>query len=314
MKIIQVVPYDPNWPIIFAEESKIIQEALGENCLEIHHIGSTSVPGLMAKPKIDMLAVVKDPSQVAAQLTGIGMQDMGEHNIPLHYGFKKRGKVNINLHVYEKGHPAIELNLLFRDYLRNHPEERDQYATLKENLLKDPSSYEKHNAIFTGYNLGKDVFIKQILQAANFNRIYITKCAHYAEWDAAKYFRNEYFFRPHGIDDPYTWTLNSPEHTHLMLYQGAEIIGYAHIQLWPENRAALRMMVVDEAKRNKHFGSQFLNLCEQWLRKLGVKSLHVESRSISIGFYTKNGYKEMLFNDPNGYKSDPQDIAVGKML
>jgi len=125
MKIIEVVPYDPNWPTIFAVESKIIQEAFGENCLEIHHIGSTSVPGLAAKPKIDMIAVVKDPSEVIEQLSSIGIQYRGEYNIPLHYGFSKRGKVDINLHVYEEVHPEIKLNLLFRDYLRSHAVARD---------------------------------------------------------------------------------------------------------------------------------------------------------------------------------------------
>lgn len=143
MKIIEVVLYDPNWPIIFAAESKTIQEALGENCLEIHHIGSTAVPGLVAKPKIDIIAVVNHLSEVGKQLSSIGIQYQGEYNIPLRYFFSKRSKVNVNLHVYEEDHPEIELNLLFRDYLCSHAAARDEYALLKRQLLVDESSFQK---------------------------------------------------------------------------------------------------------------------------------------------------------------------------
>lgn len=143
MKIIEVVPYDPSWPIIFAAESKTIQEALGENCLEIHHIGSTAVPGLVAKPKIDIIAVVNHLSEVGKQLISIGIQYQGEYNIPLRYFFSKRSKVNVNLHVYEEDHPEIELNLLFRDYLCSHAAARDEYALLKRQLLVDESSFQK---------------------------------------------------------------------------------------------------------------------------------------------------------------------------
>jgi GrpB-like predicted nucleotidyltransferase (UPF0157 family) len=116
-KIIEVVPYDPKWPHIYEKEAALIRQALGGNCLAIHHIGSTSVPGLSAKPKIDVIAVVQDPLLARDQLEKIGIQYRGEYNIPLHYGFSKRGDIDLNLHVYEEAHPEIELNLCFRDYL-----------------------------------------------------------------------------------------------------------------------------------------------------------------------------------------------------
>jgi hypothetical protein len=72
--------------------------------------------------------------------------------------------------------------------------------------------------------------------------------------------------------------------------------------------------VIDEEKRNGHAGSVLLGWCERWLKSMGVKSLHAESRPTTILFYTKNGYEDMPFNDPEGYESDPQDIAVGKIL
>ena len=105
--------------------------------------------------------------------------------------------------------------------------------------------------MFTGYNLGKDAFIRKVLKAANFNRLRFMHCTHHAEWDMAKKLRQQYFFDPIGISDPYTWTFDHKDHVHFILYQGVEIIGYAHIQFWPGQRAALRIIVIDEDYRGE---------------------------------------------------------------
>ena len=313
-KPVVVSSYNPEWPKMFEAEAAKIQKSLGDHCLAVHHIGSTSVPGLAAKPKIDIIVVVSDPIKAIEALEKIGFQYKGEYNIPLHYGFSKRGRMDVNLHVYEAGHPEIELNLLFRDYLREHPEARDEYARLKFKLVEDRASSEIKNSMFNGYNLGKDAFIHKILRVTNFNRLRIMRCIHHAEWKMAKSLRQKYFFDPQGILDPYTWTFGHDEHIHLILYLGVEIIGYAHIQLWTDHRAALRIFVVDEPYRRHGFGSQFLQLCEQWLRKQGVHSLHDEARPEAVKFYRKNGFSEMSFNDPSGEPPSPQDIAMGKNL
>lgn len=313
-KIIEVVPYDPNWPNAFEKEAELIRQALGGNCLAIHHIGSTSVPGLSAKPKIDVIAVVQDSLLARDQLEKIGIQYRGEYNIPLHYGFSKRGDIDLNLHVYEEFHPETELNLCFRDYLRNHTNKRDDYARLKEELIQDESSFTKENSPFTNYTLRKGDFIREVLREAGFNRIRMLKCNDNTEWTAAQHFRNTYFFDPHGIEDPYTWTFNHEEHAHLVLYQGTEIVAYAHIQFWPDQRAAIRIIAVDEDKRNQNSGSVFLALIEKWLKSLEFKSIHAESRQTSLRFYLKNGYTGMLFNDPENHESDPNDVPVGKVL
>ncbi len=313
-KKIVVTPYCPEWPKIFEEEASKIKTVLGNNCIAIHHVGSTAVPGLAAKPVIDIITVVKNAKDTIHPLETLGFTYKGEYNIPMRFYFNRSEGVAVNLHVYEEGHPEIELNLVFRDYLRNHPNARDEYARLKEDLLKEKSSYEKNNSPFTGYNLGKDAFIQKILKAAHFNRIRILKCTHYAEWEAAKRLRQKYFFDPLSIADPYTWTFDHKEHAHFILYQGVDIIGYAHIQFWPEHRAALRIMVIDEPFRQKGLGSQFLQLCEQWLKTQGVRSLHDEARPDAIPFYHKNGYVEMPFADPSGQPPSPHDVAMGKSL
>lgn len=100
----------------------------------------------------------------------------------------------------------------------------------------------------------------------------------------------------------------------MVLYQGGDIIGYAHIQFWQGHRAAVRILVIDENKRNQNAGSHFLALIEKWLKRLGVKSLHAESRQGSLRFYLKNGYGRMPFEDPQSYASGPHGIPVGKVL
>ena len=185
IKKIIVTSYNPDWPQIFEREASKIKETLGSNCIAIHHVGSTSVPGLSAKSVIDMIGVVENTEKSIQPLEILGFMYKGEYNIPMRFYFNRSEGVGTNLHVYEEGHPEIELNLLFRDYLRQHPNKRDEYIKLKEDLLKKKSSYEKNNSLFTEYNLGKDAFIRKILQAANFNRIRMVKCTHYAEWNAA---------------------------------------------------------------------------------------------------------------------------------
>jgi ribosomal protein S18 acetylase RimI-like enzyme len=90
--------------------------------------------------------------------------------------------------------------------------------------------------------------------------------------------------------------------------------GYAHIQMWPNQRAALRILVIDEPYRNKGSGSQFLHLCERFLQKEGIKSIHDEARPTAVKFYRRNGYTEMPFNDPTGDPPSIYDVAMGKLL
>ncbi len=144
--------------------------------------------------------------------------------------------------------------------------------------------------------------------------IRMAKCIHTSEWEAAKRLRNAYFFDPLGIEDPYTWTFDHPDHVHFVLYKGTMIVGYAHIQRWPNHRAALRIIVIDEGYRNLAYGTQFLHLCEAWLKHQGIVTLHVDSSPAALAFYRKHAYVDMPFNDPEGHARYPQDISIGKVL
>jgi GrpB-like predicted nucleotidyltransferase (UPF0157 family) len=313
-KKIEVVPYDSNWPKVFEVEAAKIKEALGNNCIDVYHIGSTAVPHLPSKPKIDIIAVVIDPNKSISDLEKVLYTYKGEWNIPFKYGFTKRESVNVNLHVFEQEHPEIELNLTFRDFLREHPIVRDEYASLKNNLLKDSSSFKKKDSMFTGYNLGKDAFIQKILRKTGYNKLRFLKCTHYTEWKTSKALRKNYFFDHLSINDPYTWTFNHDDHKHFVLYQGVDVIGYSHIELLPNKKALLHIITINEENHSQGFGKYFLNLIEKWFKEKSYKSIHVQSSPSVLGFYKKNKYHSMAFNEGGEYHQNSKKTSIGKYL
>src|SRR3972149_4393855 len=103
-KIIEVVPYIPDWPRMFEKEAALLKQVLGRHSLEVHHIGSTSVPGLSAKRDIDILCVV-DQLSSSLELRNFGYTFKGELIIPLRYYFSKNTpQSKVNLHVVENDH------------------------------------------------------------------------------------------------------------------------------------------------------------------------------------------------------------------
>lgn len=132
------------------------------------------------------------------------------------------------------------------------------------------------------------------------------------EWVLVREFRQKYFFKSN--EDPYIWTFDHPDHIHFLYSSTGEIIGYAHLQLWPKKQAALRIIVIDEAHQNRGFGAHFLHLCEQWLSQRGYTKLLVQSRKTAYPFYSRQGYTEMPFEDPEGHETHPDDIEIGKDL
>ena len=134
---IKIVEYDPDWPKRFETHARRIIEALGGTSLRIEHIGSTSVPGLAAKPIIDILVVVEDSADESAylpQLESAGYvlrvrePDWNEHRM-----FRTPEK-DAHLHIYSAGCPEIQRNLTFRDRLRRSIEDRRRYEQTKREL------------------------------------------------------------------------------------------------------------------------------------------------------------------------------------
>ena len=296
---IEVVEYDPTWPELFALEEKRIKQALGSNCTEIHHIGSTSIPGLNAKPVIDMLPVVRNIQEVdkaTKAMESLGYEAKGEYGIAFRRYFQKGKNIRTHhVHVYQEADPEISRYLKFRDWMRSHTSDAENYGKLKLELAK------KFPHDILQYCNGKDAFVASIDAKDGFDGWRIVKALTDREWDAVRRLRQNYFFK--SKEDPYTWTFTHKDHIHFVFYKNAEIIGYAHLQLWPENIAALRIIVIDERYRKLGFGSQFLRLCERWLNHQGFKKLLIQSSE-----------KASQFNDLDGYEGDPQDIEIGKCL
>ena len=134
MRIVEVVPYAPEWQETFEVESQSIADALGDDVVDIHHIGSTAIPKIYAKPIIDLLVVVKDIVEVDAQNSAmqvIGYKAKGEYGIPERRYFCKSspaGARTHHAHVYEAGSSQVVRHLAFRDYMIAHPEEAQRYS------------------------------------------------------------------------------------------------------------------------------------------------------------------------------------------
>lgn len=275
MQTIRVVPYDPKWPFLFEQASNRVKSALGSNCITIHHVGSTAVPGLASKPTIDIIACVRDLVFDYKGLSDLNYEYRGGFNLPLRKSFTYRSpELNVNLHIFEENDPEIELNILFRNYLKTHPETRDEYAALKYKLLKDDSSYKKEGRMLKGYTLGKHDLIQNILRQSGFKGQRFVICTHNAELEAAKKFRKDYFFELNDAEDPYTLTFKHNDHKHFILYKGVDIAGYSHIQLFPENRAAIRIIVIDKKLKGKGYLKKFTSFIKKWLELEGYKSIN----------------------------------------
>ena len=166
MRKVEVVPHNPNWKGDFQKESRQIAKIFGENVIKIHHVGSTSVPGIYAKPIIDLLVEVKTLTKVDEhheKMRSFGYIIMGEFGIAGRRYFRKENAGGIrthHVHVFETGSPEVRRHLAFRDYLIAHPEDAEKYSQLKRELAaKYPRDIE-------AYMDGKDGLIKEIQSKA----------------------------------------------------------------------------------------------------------------------------------------------------
>jgi GrpB-like predicted nucleotidyltransferase (UPF0157 family) len=161
------VAYQPDWPGLFRREAERIEAALGSRALRIEHVGSTSVPGLHAKPTIDILLVVArsadeeaylPPLERARYTLHIREPDWQEHRM------LKGPDTDMNLHLFSSGCPEIERLLRFRDWLRTNAADRDLYARTKLALAR---KQWKH---IENYADAKTAVVEEILSRARANR------------------------------------------------------------------------------------------------------------------------------------------------
>ena len=141
---IQLIEYNPEWPTLFIREADRVRATLGARVLMLEHVGSTSVPGLAAKPIIDMILAVADSADEAAYVPAMEsagyMLRIREPEWHQHRLFKGPD-TDINLHVYSFGCPEIDKMLMFRDWLRSNDADRELYERTKRELAKRTWKY-----------------------------------------------------------------------------------------------------------------------------------------------------------------------------
>lgn len=155
-----VVPHDPSWAAAFEAEAAFIREIFHDALVDVHHIGSTSIPNIYAKPIIDILVEASDLDAIDSKspvMVARGYEAMGEFGLPGRRYFRRDNAQGIrthHVHVFESGTNSVERHLAFRDYLLAHPEHAQLYSVMKRELApRCDNDIEK-------YMDGKDPFIK----------------------------------------------------------------------------------------------------------------------------------------------------------
>jgi GrpB-like predicted nucleotidyltransferase (UPF0157 family) len=154
--------YDPVWKETFSRTAEKIRPIIGDNLLEIEHIGSTSIEGMVAKPQVDILVVVKDLDRnkdCYELFTERGREYVGNGDEYVTEDAPDGHRL-VSIHIFQVGHPQIEEYRVFRDYLKTHAEDRDLYISTKREL------YSKFVNDFGSYDSGKEEVIAEIKKRA----------------------------------------------------------------------------------------------------------------------------------------------------
>ncbi len=156
-----LAPHDDHWHDLFEQTRCQLLTILGGNVLDVHHIGSTAISGIVAKPILDVAVVLTDPATIDLQAMAFhGYQHKGEAGIPGRCFFVKYRDGDLSthhIHCYGPNHPNLIDNLAFRDYLNAHPDWATRYGELKLQLAKE---YADDRAQYTE---GKTRFIQIVL-------------------------------------------------------------------------------------------------------------------------------------------------------
>jgi len=160
---VELYPWSPEWPTAYETERTVLQEALGASALDIQHVGSTAVPGLCAKPIIDIAVAVTRYEEAFAlvdRVVALGYAYLGEYGIPRrHFFVKGNGDIKTHhVHMVERDGPDWAHMTAFRDALRAHPELAAAYGRLKRDLA------DAHAADRDAYTRAKSAFIEAALR------------------------------------------------------------------------------------------------------------------------------------------------------
>jgi GrpB-like predicted nucleotidyltransferase (UPF0157 family) len=152
---VTLAPHDPAWVIMARDESARIATTVGDNLIAIHHIGSTSIPGIAAKPTVDLMPIVQNLEQLGAirpAIEALGYIWRGEFGIEgrRYCPLERDGRRIFHVHFYRHDNPQIATQLAFRDYLRARPDEALAYEAIKREAAAahpgDSLAYNGHKS------------------------------------------------------------------------------------------------------------------------------------------------------------------------
>lgn len=305
---IEVHPHDPQWEKAFELEAKKIQEALGKNCIAVHHIGSTAIPDLVAKPVIDIMPIVKDLSAVDrsnAALRHLGYEARGEAGIIFRRYFAKGGDHRSHhLHVFEHGNDEIDRHLSFKHWLINNPKDSKAYGELKTDLAKK----YPHDPI--AYCFGKDGFVAHIAEKTGWRGKRVVIAFSPTEKKAYHSIVAEHLFEPNKLQyDPKHPQNHTNKHFHFVQYKGNEIITAAHIEfLHNEKDVALRWLVSLPKHTSQGNSKSMLNMLETWCKQQGRLTMKLHATPKSEEFFKHLGYQSCDFSKDPSLFDDHTDL------
>lgn len=163
---VRVVPYNKQWPALYELERERIVAVLADEIVSVNHIGSTSIPGMSAKPIIDILLEVKDISKIDDyndKLIELGYEPRGELGIPGRRYFSREEPKDVrthHIHSFQSGNIGLERHLAFRDYMIAHPDDAKIYSELKRVLAR------RFQWDVDGYVLGKHLYMERMESVA----------------------------------------------------------------------------------------------------------------------------------------------------
>ncbi len=268
-RVIKLEEHNPAWKHFFQEEKAAIERVFSREesaLVDVLHVGSTSVEGLIAKPIIDIIVVVKDPYTIDQPLTEAGYRYKGEYNLPMRRMFGKKGEYEVYMHVYEEGNPEVALNLTFREFLRGNVAAKEEYSALKTAIVAQDATYKTTSTGITTYNLEKSGFIQKALVAAGFDGLCMRLCAQDDEWAHYKLIRS-----PSLTKTGRTNEIDSNANTkHIVLVKGVEVVAAAQVNISEPN--AFIEFLGAKISDGTRVGllEHLLGTIEKWVAKIGV--------------------------------------------
>ena len=196
--------------------------------------------------------------------------------------FGKKGEYEVYLHAYQKGNAEVDAALAFRDALREDPEKRDNYASLKKEILEKDTSFVTVGTGITTYNLQKADFIHRVLKESGYKGLCMRLCSSYKEWEV--YEKIKSFSYSSGETKK-----SDPSHKHLVLYEGVEIVAAAQVNFSTPNAFICFIRDKNESSTS-YYCKHMLDTLLEWARNSQIKFTTAKVVQADLSFYQESAF------------------------